>query len=57
MSSVSYHLSQITHNTGENYPSQNLLKKLGFSFETVRKGFMLENNKWTDKAVFYRNLN
>ncbi|MFT8542997.1 GNAT family N-acetyltransferase [Leuconostoc falkenbergense] len=41
----------------ENYASQNLLKKLGFSFETVRKGFMLENNKWTDKAVFYRNLN
>jgi len=41
----------------ENYPSQNLLKKLGFSFETVRKGFMLENNKWTNKAVFYHNLN
>ncbi|MFC6178788.1 GNAT family N-acetyltransferase [Weissella sagaensis] len=40
-----------------NTPSQELLKKLGFSFETTREKFMFEFGEWADKKVYFYNLN
>lgn len=39
----------------DNYASKRVLQKAGFSFECVRKGFILEDGVWTDNAVYFLN--
>lgn len=39
----------------DNNPSIQLIEKLGFQFECVRKGFIFENEQWTDHYVYYIN--
>lgn len=44
------------HINSTNYPSQQLIQKLGFHFEVTREKFSFENGKWTDKDIFFLNL-
>lgn len=39
----------------DNNPSIQLIETLGFQFECVRKGFIFENEQWTDHYVYYIN--
>ncbi|CAM3933644.1 N-acetyltransferase [Staphylococcus xylosus] len=39
----------------DNPRSVNLIEKVGFQYECVRKGFIFENGQWTDHYVYYLN--
>ena len=39
----------------DNQPSIQLIEKLGFEFECIRKGFIFEHGQWTDNYVYYLN--
>lgn len=39
----------------DNAASQRVAQKAGLAFETVRKGYILEQGVWTDNAVYYIN--
>lgn len=39
----------------DNQPSKQLAEKAGFEFECIRKEFSLENDKWTDFMIYYKN--
>ena len=39
----------------DNQPSIQLIEKLGFAFECIRKGFIFEHGQWTDNYVYYLN--
>lgn len=53
---LGYHRIE-AHVSLDNKPSKQLLKKLGFSFEVIRKQFMFECGQWSDKEVYFLNLN
>ena len=40
----------------DNPASKKVLKKVGFTYECIRKGFILEDGIWTDNEIYYRNL-
>lgn len=44
------------HVSLDNVPSRNLLEKLGFHQEVVRKQFMFEGDQWVDKLVYAKIL-
>lgn len=39
----------------DNPASKAVLRKNGFQFECIRKGFILEDGVWTDNEIYYRN--
>lgn len=39
----------------DNFSSINLAKKAGFKFECVRNDFSLENGRWKDFCIYYKN--
>ncbi len=39
----------------DNPASKAVLRKNGFLFECVRKGFILEDGTWTDNEIYYKN--
>lgn len=39
----------------DNPASKKVLKKVGFTYECIRKGFILEDGIWTDNEIYYRN--
>ena len=39
----------------DNIPSMKLAESVGMEFECIRKGFIYENNEWTDHLVYYKN--
>ncbi|MFC4320450.1 GNAT family N-acetyltransferase [Litchfieldia salsa] len=41
----------------DNIPSIKLAEKVGMEFECIRKGFIYENNEWTDHLIYYKNYN
>lgn len=41
----------------DNIPSKKLAESVGMAFECVRKGFIYENDEWTDHFVYYKNFN
>lgn len=43
------------HINMDNRPSIKLAEKAGFLLECVRKEFSLENQKWTDLFIYYKN--
>ncbi|OKL48224.1 GNAT family N-acetyltransferase [Boudabousia liubingyangii] len=45
------------HVSDGNEPSMGLLKKLGFTYEGVRKNFIYEGDAWVDKHIYSLNLN
>ncbi|PJN66529.1 hypothetical protein PAEAM_01720 [Paenibacillus sp. GM1FR] len=45
------------HINVDNTPSMKLAKSVGMEFECLRKGFIHENNEWTDHLVYYKNYN
>ena len=50
------HLHRLeAHVNLDNPASKRVLEKAGFSFECVRKGFILENGVWTDQEVWFIN--
>lgn len=40
----------------DNTPSIKLAERVGMEFECVRKGFIYENDEWTDHLVYYKNF-
>lgn len=42
--------------TPGNERSENLVRRLGLTYETTRKDFSFENGKWTDKLIYSINL-
>lgn len=40
----------------DNAPSTKLAESVGMEFECIRKGFIYENDEWTDHLVYYKNL-
>ncbi|MDX5474448.1 MAG: GNAT family N-acetyltransferase [Bacillaceae bacterium] len=51
---LGYHRIE-AHINVDNVPSINLAKKCGLMYECTRKAFILEDGKWTDNAVYYKN--
>ncbi len=50
------HLHRLeAHVNLDNPPSKHVLRKAGFQFECIRKGFILEDGIWTDNEVYYIN--
>ncbi|MGG3522947.1 GNAT family protein [Bacillus pseudomycoides] len=43
------------HINVDNEPSIRLAERAGFVFECTRKAFSLENGKWTDYLIYYKN--
>lgn len=43
------------HVDPENPASKRVLRKAGFQFECVRKGFILEDDGWADREIYYIN--
>lgn len=43
------------HINTDNIPSMKLAESVGMDFECIRKGFIYENNEWTDHLVYYKN--
>nr|WP_143781406.1 GNAT family protein [Paenibacillus amylolyticus] len=43
------------HINVDNTPSMKLAESVGMEFECLRKGFIHENNEWTDHLVYYKN--
>ena len=43
------------HINPDNYPSIRLAESSGFSFECERKQFSLENGKWSDYLIYFKN--
>lgn len=41
----------------DNTPSIKLAKSVGMEYECIRKGFIYENDEWTDHLVYYKNSN
>ncbi len=41
----------------DNTPSMKLAESVGMEFECIRKGFIYENDAWTDHLVYYKNSN
>ncbi|MEI5906838.1 GNAT family protein [Bacillus spongiae] len=41
----------------DNIPSMKLAESAGMAFECKRKGFIYENDEWTDHLVYYVNAN
>ncbi|TYS67644.1 GNAT family N-acetyltransferase [Sutcliffiella horikoshii] len=41
----------------DNTPSVKLAESVGMEFECIRKGFIFENDEWTDNLVYYKNVN
>ena len=41
----------------DNAPSIKLAESVGMEFECIRKGFIYENDEWTDHLVYYKNSN
>ncbi|MGM9968043.1 N-acetyltransferase [Rummeliibacillus sp. TYF005] len=39
----------------DNTPSMKLAESVGMEFECIRKGFIYENDEWTDHLVYYKN--
>lgn len=39
----------------DNIASQRVLLKAGFIYEGIRKGFILEDDVWTDNQIYYKN--
>ena len=39
----------------DNTPSIKLIESVGMTFECIRKGFIYENDEWTDHLVYYKN--
>lgn len=39
----------------DNPASKRVLEKAGFHFESIRKGFLYEDEKWTDNEIYYIN--
>ncbi len=39
----------------QNFISKHILLKNGFTFECIRKAFVLENDVWVDKEIYYIN--
>lgn len=39
----------------DNIPSIKLIESVGMDFECIRKGFIYENNEWTDHLIYYKN--
>ncbi|WHY73910.1 GNAT family N-acetyltransferase [Fictibacillus enclensis] len=39
----------------DNVPSIQLATAVGMNYECVRKGFTLDNGKWTDHLIYYKN--
>lgn len=44
------------HINVDNTPSIKLAERAGLEFECLRKGFIFENEEWTDHLVYYKNL-
>lgn len=53
-STLNFHRIEL-HINPDNYPSIRLAEKAGFIFECERKEFSLENDKWTDFSIYYKN--
>ena len=51
---LNYHRIEAHINT-DNTPSIKLIESVGMDFECMRKGFIYENNEWTDHLVYYKN--
>ena len=51
---LSYHRIE-AHINHDNTPSIKLIESVGMDFECMRKGFIYENNEWTDHLVYYKN--
>ncbi len=50
------HLHRLeAHVNLDNPASKHVLLKAGFSFEGIRKGFILEDGIWTDQEIYYIN--
>ncbi|MET3829428.1 RimJ/RimL family protein N-acetyltransferase [Paenibacillus sp. DS2363] len=43
------------HINVDNTTSMKLAESVGMEFECLRKGFIHENNEWTDHLVYYKN--
>lgn len=43
------------HINVDNSPSVQLAKSVGMEFECIRKGFIFENEQWTDHLIYYIN--
>lgn len=43
------------HINTDNIPSMKLAESVGMEFECIRKGFIYENNEWTDHLVYFKN--
>lgn len=41
----------------DNPPSIKLAESVGMEFECIRKGFLFENNEWTDHLIYFKNSN
>ncbi|MFT4496755.1 GNAT family N-acetyltransferase [Bacillus cereus] len=53
-SSLDFHRIEL-HIRVDNEPSMRLAKRAGFSFECKREAFSLENGKWMDFLIYYKN--
>lgn len=53
-STLNFHRIEL-HINADNYPSIRLAEKVGFMFECVREEFSLDNDKWTDFLIYYKN--
>ena len=51
---LGYHRIE-AHINLDNTPSIKLIESVGMDFECMRKGFIYENNEWTDHLVYYKN--
>lgn len=51
---LAYHRIE-AHINLDNTPSIKLIESVGMEFECMRKGFIYEDNEWTDHLVYYKN--
>lgn len=51
---LNYHRIE-AHINLDNHPSVKLAESVGMEFECLRKGFLYENNEWTDHLVYFIN--
>ncbi|WP_433750349.1 GNAT family N-acetyltransferase [Falsibacillus pallidus] len=51
---LGYHRIEL-HIRPDNFPSIRLAERVGFQFECIRKGFSMEDGKWTDYSIYYKN--
>jgi len=52
---LEYHRIE-AHINLDNTPSIKLIESVGMEFECMRKGFIYEDNEWTDHLVYYKNI-